>query len=546
MGNHKKRMVLTRFFFFLFTTLILAQPRVKYRPFDWLLFKEPGKINSLSEGYEYLYIATSHGGIYRYSLYSNQYDFPITTAQGLQSNNITSVHFDHNTGIIWASAPGFLQYSYTREGDWRQINFVDLGLRTNDKISRIGNSENYVWAEANAVYIKMDKTSGILSGIYPRPDELNIKWSSDQYSIQNEISDILNNYTIMSGWMVSGSQFIDNYGRYIDITSGLVGSHNDVWIGSSDGTLFHGNKTMQAIFPTEFGVRGSNIEALSLDDNNLWIGSKDYQISRGITRLNINNFQADHYDFDITVNMNLTEVHSIFNFDNDLWLGGNGVILVFDKDDNYWRTLGADRGIPDTDITSMVGDSNYIWIGSYYGIRQLDRRTRREEPMGFEYLFNNHPVYDLDINDYGVWIASRTGIYLYDKNNPQIMNALSLGISYLDFPVSRVTSIYQNKNILYFATNIGIVTFDMSEEIWDMLISPAEYKGLDVSDMLIVGKFCFIATQQGLFRINQKSHRVREYNFEFIGSVNTIKHIDKFIWIGASEGLIRFKWRKDL
>ena len=546
MGNHKKRMVLTRFFFFLFTTLILAQPRVKYRPFDWLLFKEPGKINSLSEGYEYLYIATSHGGIYRYSLYSNQYDFPITTAQGLQSNNITSVHFDHNTGIIWASAPGFLQYSYTREGDWRQINFVDLGLRTNDKISMIGNSENYVWAEANAVYIKMDKTSGILSGIYPRPDELNIKWSSDQYSIQNEISDILNNYTIMSGWMVSGSQFIDNYGRYIDITSGLVGSHNDVWIGSSDGTLFHGNKTMQAIFPTEFGVRGSNIEALSLDDNNLWIGSKDYQISRGITRLNINNFQADHYDFDITVNMNLTEVHSIFNFDNDLWLGGNGVILVFDKDDNYWRTLGADRGIPETDITSMVGDSNYIWIGSYYGIRQLDRRTRREEPMGFEYLFNNHPVYDLDINDYGVWIASRTGIYLYDKNNPQIMNALSLGISYLDFPVSRVTSIYQNKNILYFATNIGIVTFDMSEEIWDMLISPAEYKGLDVSDMLIVGKFCFIATQQGLFRINQKSHRVREYNFEFIGSVNTIKHIDKLIWIGESEGLIRFKWRKDL
>ena len=546
MGNHKKRMVLTRFFFFLFTTLILAQPRAKYRPFDWLLFKEPGKINSLSEGYEYLYIATSHGGIYRYSLYSNQYDFPITTAQGLQSNNITGVHFDHNTGIIWASSPGFLQYSYTREGDWRQINFVDLGLRTNDKISRIGNSENYVWAEANVVYIKMDKTSGILSGIYPRPDELNINWSSDQYSIQNEISDIVNNYTIMSGWMVSGSQFIDNYGRYIDITSGLVGSHNDVWIGSSDGTLFHGNKTMQAIFPTEFGVRGSNIEALSLDANNLWIGSKDYQISRGITRLNINNFQADHYDFDITVNMNLTEVHSILNFDSDLWLGGNGVVLVFDKDDNYWRTLGADRGIPDTDITSMVGDSNYIWIGSYYGIRQLDRRTRREEPMGFEYLFNNHPVYDLDINDYGVWIASRTGIYLYDKNNPQIMNALSLGISYLDFPVSRVTSIYQNKNILYFATNIGIVTFDMSEEIWDMLISPAEYKGLDVSDMLIVGKFCFIATQQGLFRINQKSHRVREYNFEFIGSVNTIKHIDKFIWIGASEGLIRFKWRKDL
>ena len=439
-----------------------------------------------------------------------------------------------------------MQYSYTREGDWRIIDFIDLGLTAKDRISRIGNSDNYVWAQANVVYIKMDKSSGILSGIYPRPDELNIKWSSDKYLMQNEIGDIVNNYNIMSGWMVSGSQFIDNYGRYIDITSGLIGSHNDVWIGSSDGTLFHGNKTMEAIFPTEFGIRGSNINALLFDDNKLWIGSKDYNIGRGITRLNTNNFQADHFDFDITVNMSLTEVHSIYNFDSDLWLGGNGVVLVLDKDENYWRTLGEDRGIPNSDVTSMVGDSNYVWIGSYYGIRQIDRRARREESMGFEYLFYNHPVHDLYINEYGVWIASRTGIYVYDKSNPQIRNALSLGISYLDFPVSRVTSIYQHKNILYFATNIGVITFDLDEQIWDMLISAAEYKGLIVSDMLVVGKFCFIGTDQGLFRINLKSHRVREYNFDFIGSVNALEYMDKFIWMGTSEGLIRFKWRKDL
>ena len=90
------------------------------------------------------------------------------------------------------------------------------------------------------------------------------------------------------------------------------------------------------------------------------------------------------------------------NFDNNLWLGGNGVVLVFDREENYWRTLGEDRGIPKSDITSMVGDSNYIWIGSYYGIRQIDRSTKREEKMGFEYLFYNHPVNDLEINKYGI------------------------------------------------------------------------------------------------------------------------------------------------
>ena len=542
----KKKMVLGCLFFFLFTTVSLSQPRSKYRPFDWLLFRESGNINSLSEGYEYLYIGTSHGGIYRYSLYSNQYDFPITTAQGLSDNNITSVYFDHNTGIIWSSSPGFIQYSYTREGDWRQINFIDIGLRDNDRIIQLGSSENYVWAKANSVYVKLDKSSGVLAGIYPRPDEFNIKWSSDIYTQHNEVGDILNNYTIMSGWMVSGSKLIDNYGRYVDITSGLIGKHNDVWIGSSDGTLFHGNKTMEAIFPTEFGIRGFDINTLLFEEDNLWIGSKGYEVGRGVTRLNINNFQTDHYDFDITVNMNLTEVHSMHNFDNNLWVGGNGLVLVFDREENYWRTLGEDRGIPQSDITSMVGDSNYIWIGSYYGIRQIGRNSKREEPMGFEYLFYNHPVNDLEINKYGVWIASRTGIYVYDKDNPQIMNALSMGISYLDFPISRVTSIFQRKNNIYFATNIGIVTFDIDEQIWDMMVPASEYKGLEVSDMLVVGKFCFIGTDQGLFRINLKSHRIREYNFDFIGSVNSLAHMDKFIWIGTSEGLIRFKWRKDI
>ena len=95
--------------------------------------------------------------------------------------------------------------------------------------------------------------------------------------------------------------------------------------------LFQGNKTMEAMFPTEFGIRGSNINALFHNDEELWIGSKGYDIGRGVTKLNTRTFQTDHFDFDVTVNMNLTEIHSFYDFDNVLWVGGNSVILVFDK-----------------------------------------------------------------------------------------------------------------------------------------------------------------------------------------------------------------------
>ena len=40
--------------------------------------------------------------------------------------------------------------------------------------------------------------------------------------------------------------------------------------------------------------------------------------------------------------------------------------------------------------------------------------------------------------------------------------------------------------------------------------------------------------------------KCKEYNFDFIGSVNALEHLDKYLWIGSSEGLIRFKWRKDI
>ena len=546
MLNNKIRSIFICFFF-LFISVIISQPRAKYRPFDWLNFRESGKINALSEGYQFLYIATENGGINRYHLYANQYDFPITTAQGLKSNEIFSVHFDHNTGILWAATDGFLQFSFTREGNWMNISLRDIGLRDNDNLVKIGSSENYLWAKASSVYVKMDRSSGTLAGIFPVPDELNIRWSSGEYSQELEVKNIVENYTLMSGWMLSGTKIIDSYGRYINITTGLIGKYNDSWVGCSDGTLFQGNMSMETLFPTEFGIRGSDISAIILDNNeNLWVGSKDYSLSRGVSRINISNFQTDHYDFDVTINMDLTATHSLYSIDNEMWIGGNGVMLFYDKEDNYWRTIGEERGVPNSDITSIVGDSSYIWVGSKVGIRRIDRYTKREDAMGFEYLFYNHPIFDLHINNMGVWMATRTGIYLYDKNNPQIMDALLLGQSYLDFPLSMITAIYEKGENIYFATNIGIVIYNSNENVWDMVISSSEYKGYRVNDLSVIKNFCFIATEKGLFRINLKSHHIKEYNYGFIGSVNSIILKDKFIWLGTSEGLFRFKWRKDI
>ena len=131
----------------LFTALSCAfsQPLKSFRPFDWVLYKAAGSINSFAEGYTFIYVATNVGGIKRFNLYGNYFDNPISTAQGLENNTIDAVHFDKKTGFLWASTPEHIQYSFSREGDWFSKTFEQIGLSRYDKITQIGSSDSYIW-----------------------------------------------------------------------------------------------------------------------------------------------------------------------------------------------------------------------------------------------------------------------------------------------------------------------------------------------------------------------------------------------------------------
>jgi hypothetical protein len=122
-----------------------AQPDSRFSPFDWVLYSGARKISSITEGFTFAYIGTESGGLKRFNLFGNYFDEPITTAQGLENNNITAVHFDKGTGLIWVSTPQHIQYSFSREGDWYSFDLQNLGLSRYDQIKQIGSSSNYIW-----------------------------------------------------------------------------------------------------------------------------------------------------------------------------------------------------------------------------------------------------------------------------------------------------------------------------------------------------------------------------------------------------------------
>ena len=166
--------------------------------------------------------------------------------EGLKDNQVTATHFDLGTGLIWAASTFHVQYSFSREGDWYAKELQSLGLSRNDRINRIGSSTNYIWLQAKSSYVKLDHSSGILVGIYPTPDELDIHWSSGQYVGQSNLHEIFMNYSAIDGWILNGNEFIDPLGRRVEITTGLIARHGNIFAGGDDGTFFHSTEIKKA------------------------------------------------------------------------------------------------------------------------------------------------------------------------------------------------------------------------------------------------------------------------------------------------------------
>ena len=292
---------------------LCGQPDPRFRPFDWVLYSGAETVSSITEGYTFAYIGTGSGGLKRFNLYGNYFDEPITTAQGLKNNNITAVHFDKSTGLLWVSTPGHIQYSFSREGDWYAFDLQNLGLSRYDRIKQIGSSSSYIWLKARSSFVKLDHSSGTLIGIYPTPDELDISWSSGRYNGQNDIKEILMDYHILDGWTLNGDQLLDRLGRISLVSTGFIGSHGNVFLGSDNGVIFYGTTTMESLSPIIPDIENTDVLSIFYSGEDLWIGSNDYIRSQGISNLDIRSFTSQMYSFEETINMTPSSIYSLYH-----------------------------------------------------------------------------------------------------------------------------------------------------------------------------------------------------------------------------------------
>ena len=532
--------------FLIFIIQIKSQPDPRFRPFDWVIFKGSGEINSITEGFTFSYIATSMGGIKRFNLFGNYFDEPITTAQGLKDNFVSAVHFDLVTGFLWAASPNYLQYSFSREGDWYSIKLENLGLSKFDGIQRVGSSDKFVWLHARSSYVKIDHSSGTLIGIYPNPDEFEIRWSSGPYMGEKSLSDILGTYNIIDGWIFNGNELIDRLGRRTSITTGYIGSHGNIFFGNDDGNIFHGTKNMESFSIISDHI--TNIDARSLfhSDDVIYVGSQDFSFSKGISEYNLSSSSSISFPFEETINMTPTPLYSLIHRENELWAGGDGILLYHNQKSNFWRTLDQSFGIPSGKIFDLYANDTHLWIGSSRGLARINSTTLREDPIGIESIFQNLSIFDIDSIDNSLWFATQAGVFIFSNIHSQLMQMSDIGRKNFPEQLRNVVSIDYHDGEVFVASDIGIVKYDIEEREWNLLFTSGIFRNQSIFSMKLNEKFIFLGTDNGLIKINKRTGFVSDYEFPFIGRVHNIIVDGKEIWLGTSNGLIKFLWKRHL
>ena len=529
---------------------VICQPNSRHDPFDWVIFRKPGAIRSFTEGFSYIYIGTESAGIYRYSIYGHRFEVPITRAQGLSSNEITAIHFDKRTGTLWAATDESLDYTYTREGNWSSKRLDNYNLLSGVKIEQLGSSENYLWALAGTLYLKLDRLSGIFLGSMPFPDEMEINWSSGPIRYAEGVDDLLMEYTVMDGWLLNLDTFISPFGKTVRATTIYKGSTNALWVGSDSGIIFQGDPYLKSFYPLTYGLANTDVQAMTYEFPS-WLGGRTHPGDPGaVTLVDPERGYFTWFEGETAINVDQLEVFGNCSVENEVWFGGQNAIYVYNQKDDFWRTLDAARGLPIGRIKALEPDTHFVWVASAYEIKKINIKTKRSEASTLSGSLQNNFIHDIALINNKLWVSTEYMLLCYDIDSETLLPFRHVGnvdaINDRLEPMTRFFALHADETKLYAGTNQGIIAYNNVNSSWEVIAEPTIYNNDFVKELNVYKKQLFIITERGLTRMHMKKQFQRQYNYPFIGIVNDLYVTRDRLWLATDNGLIQFSWKKDL
>ena len=523
------------FFLSLFLINILhAQADQRFDIFDWEIIGNNGSINSISEGYQYIFFATNGNGILRFNKFSRKFDQSLYLGQGIKSKKIKHVYFDKYTGILWSVGDKNIEFTSSREGNWNQVNYDRLSIKSYNDIQDIGSSSNYLWVRTLSSYLKLDHVSGTFLGLFPYPDE-QVFWGDFNYRNNLTVKDFaFEDFFVENGWLLTNQGASDQNGTFSKYISFLETESEFSWIGLSNGYILALDNFSKTVSPVSKGTEFTIPFTMSFNDK-LWvagIGNSNYNALYVINK-DFNeerNFKNSNYS-----NFSYSDIYSSKAFSDEVWLGSEGNVIIYDQRKDFFRTLGYDKGIPVERIEFIESLDNKVYIGSRNDLIVIDKRSKKIIDSQISELIkkNNLFIDDLKVIGNIIFLISSGKVYQFNSNEQININ------QYSNFSLDQFKpyAVYGNNNSKYFVSERGIVN-----NINEKVIPSSLYFNYRVSDIVLADNYMYIGTTGGLAIYDIKENQLHNFfDFTFLKNIFDMEQINEFLVLLTSSGLVKLK-----
>jgi len=514
---------------FLFGTVLRAQyvrrrtfsteheRRLQYALDDWISYLESKYISSVAVGTEYIYFGTLDGGILRYHLYENFWDFPFTTSNGLKGNRVLDVAFDENSGYLWAVTqpleepylppdtcifmPADHEWYCKSQVSYWPYKFPSRGLP--DTISKINYNIFYP-----AKYLNLLPT----------------------FFANGE-------YTLTGDWKILDDRFDE-----FPISGFLLDHWERVWflidgLGIGIGSTF--SQRMDVLIK---GLTHISPQVIQYQYNDLWIGGIPLpgRGRPGIVHWKDNDGSWEYYQARFIPQLRSDYVYDIESRGDSVWFATELGVTLFNTRKNRWKNFNVKHGLYSQEVYDLFLKGNILYIGTREGLNYLDLTTgkvRREKDDNIRLA----TIYQIAGNDSSLWLATNRGIFRYlDKKKKWEIVTTSAPIQ--DLPVYAV-QIFGPE--VWFTSPGGIFWLDTRTNQWESFPQIGlEVKG-PYSDIEVNRKSVWVSTTEGLLKYD----RERKYWLLFTTEDGLLDNQCRrllldgdYIWIATRSGITQFYW----
>lgn len=328
----------------------------------------------------------------------------------------------------------------------------------------------------------------------------------------------------------------------------LVCTYEGLSIYNEEKDLF------EVILNEEDGILSNSIYTIDEDkDANIWIGT-----SLGVNKISKDFKVIESYPINAEENsLGESEVYNVYCDDeNDLiWIGTDSsglfnIDINSKKITNYTYNPDDKNSIPDNHIGEIMKDSKgYLWVGTANGLAVYNEDKNNFSVYKNKIYDKNSLVYNdvkslLEDREGVIWVGTYSGVSIFDTNNSIKHYNAGLDEDYL-LNDNMIHGVYEDDDgYLWVGTKSGGINIIDRKNNTSTYIN-TENNNVIISDSIndITGynELIFVATDEGLIKINKKENTIRRYSVEDGIVSENIKDLlvdDKgYLWLGTTRGV---------